>query len=335
MRLWLPLAAGAAVLVVACNTDRPGPTAPTPPGTALSGALVDIQGVNGKAHVLLTRLGVPRGFQRHRKPPPSGTGIFYHGGPIIYSQKVAALYWSTSTIYAGGPTPGTNGAGSADGSLVGFFLSNLGGSPYYNINTTYFDGTGTHVGNAIAYTQFWADNASPGAAPSDAQIQAEVIAGFTSGNLTFDPSTLYLVFTGPGVNLGGGFGSRYCAYHGHFSWNGNDVKYAAEPHDYDFPTACAALSGSPNNDFAADAEVNTVAHETEETNTDEDLNAWFDNVGNENADKCAWQFGTTFQAPNGATANQTIGGRAWLIQMNWVNATNSSGGAIGCRQQWP
>src|SRR5207249_8523178 len=77
----------------------------------------------------------------------------------------------------------------------------------------------------------------------------------------------------------------YCAYHGNFDWNGNDVKYAAMPHDIDF-FDCNALNGSPNDDPAADAEVNTLAHETEETNTDEDLNAWYDNSGNENADKC-------------------------------------------------
>src|SRR2546422_1771980 len=65
------------------------------------------------------------------------------------------------------------------------------------------------------------------------------------------------------------------------------------PHDIDF-FDCNALTGSPNDDPAADAEVNTLAHETEETNTDEDLNAWYDNSGNENADKCAWNFGATY-----------------------------------------
>src|SRR2546426_12820313 len=76
----------------------------------------------------------------------------------------------------------------------------------------------------------------------DQQIQDQVVAGFTSGNLTYDPNTLYLVFSDALVNLGGGFGIVYCAYHGNFSWNGNDVKYAAMPHDIDF-FDCNALNG--------------------------------------------------------------------------------------------
>lgn len=275
-----------------------------------------------------------RGHARRRLSldgPASGTGISYHGGPIIYTQQVAAIYWSSRTIYAGGPAPGTVGPGSADGSLVGFFLSNLGGSPYYNINTTYYDGTNSPVQNSVTYTQYWASNTDvplAGIPVSDAQIQQQIVSGFTSGALPYDPNTLYLVFSDALVDLGGGFGVLYCAYHGHFDWNGNDVKYAAMPHDIDFPD-CNALNGSPNDDPAADAEVNTIAHETEETNTDEDLNAWYDDAGNENADKCAWTFGSTYTAANGATANMTIGGKDFLVQENWVNA-----GSGGCVLSW-
>jgi len=188
------------------------------------------------------------------------------------------------------------------------------------------------VPNSVTYTGYWATGGNAptnGQTVSDAQVQSEVISGLTSGALSFDNSTLYVVFSGPGVNLGGGFGSQYCAYHGNFSWNGHDVKYAVLPHDYDFPSACSALSGSPNNDFAADAEVNTLAHETEETTTDEDLNAWYDRRGNENADKCAWTFGTTYTS-NGATANMKLGGKDYLVQRNWVNA-----GSGGCLQHYP
>ena len=71
------------------------------------------------------------------------------------------------------------------------------------------------------------------------------------------------------------------------------VLYAVMPYNWSHPTSCSALSNSPNNDFGADAEVNTLTHELEETNTDPQLNAWYDSVGNENADKCAWTFGTT------------------------------------------
>jgi hypothetical protein len=280
-----------------------------------------------------THIQLPRGYARGAAKP-ANTGIFYHGGPLFTAQtRVVAIYWSGATIYNGGPNPGATGTGSQDGSLVGAFLRNLGGSPYFNINSTYVDGSGTHVTNSVAYTRFWATTANAptsGQTVSDAQVQAVIVSGLGSGALTFDNSTLYVVFSGPGVNLGGGFGSQYCAYHGHFSSGGRDVKYAVMPHDADFVSGCTALAGSPNNDFAADAEVNTLAHETEETTTDEDLNAWYDRRGEENADKCAWTFGTTYTTSNGSTANMNLGGSDYLVQRNWVNS-----GHGGCLVQYP
>jgi hypothetical protein len=54
--------------------------------------------------------------------------------------------------------------------------------------------------------------------------------------------------------------------------------------------------------------------------TDPNLNAWYDRRGYENADKCAWTFGTTYTTSNGAQANMNLGGLNFLIQQNWVNA---------------
>src|SRR5437660_1010097 len=319
---------GGALLAVACSRDSRSPT-----GDNATPSFLDVID-HSSSHIHIMPPNA-RAFGRDDQAKPGGgsgrksnTGIFYHGGPVVYLTNVVAIYWSAGTIYNGGPAPGATGPGSSDGSLVGFFLRNLGGSPYFNINTTYFDGTGTHVQNVVNYTHFWAANTNvpaSGSSVADAAVQAEIVSGFTSGKLTFDGNTLYAVFSDAGVNLGGGFGTQYCAYHGHFTWNGNDVKYAVMPHDYDFPSACAALNGSPNNDPFADAEVNTLAHETEETTTDEDLNAWYDRRGEENADKCAWTFGSTYTSGNGATANMNLGGKDFLVQRNWVNA-----GSGGC-----
>jgi hypothetical protein len=89
----------------------------------------------------------------------TGTGISDHGGPLLTSQtKVAAVYWASTAVYNGGPTPGTTGSGSSDGSLVGYFMSHVGGSPYFNINTPNYNASGTHVANIVNYTQFWANN---------------------------------------------------------------------------------------------------------------------------------------------------------------------------------
>src|ERR1041384_7767824 len=115
-----------------------------------------------------------------------------------------------------------------------------------------------------------------------------------------------------------GSGCRTVALTGPFAGNGNDVKYAAQPYNYDFPSGCTEQgANTPNGDPAADAEVNTLAHELEETTTDPDLNAWYDHRGQENADKCAWTFGTTYPAGSGV-ANMNLGGKDFLIQRNWV-----------------
>ncbi len=330
-RWWKVTLLGAAVAVAACSTDKPALTGPGSASTAKPSFGVEFANQGDRVHIMLTRDGYAQAFARTGALKSSGTGIYYHGGPIIYTPRIAAIYWASSTIYNGGPTPGTTGSGSQDGSLVGFFMRNLGGSPYWNINTTYTDGGSGFVANSLSYTAFWASNTNvpaSGSTVSDAAVQAQVVAAFTSGALTYDPSTLYAVFSGPGVNLGGGFGSQYCAYHGHFTWNGNDVKYAVMPHDIDYPSGCTAGS-SPNGDAAADAEVNTLAHESEETATDEDLNAWYDRRGYENADKCAWNFGTTYST-SGGPANMSLGGKNFLVQQNWLNANSG-----GCRLSWP
>jgi hypothetical protein len=60
------------------------------------------------------------------------------------------------------------------------------------------------------------------------------------------------------------------------------------------------------------------------------LNAWYDVRGNENADKCAWNFGHTYVGSGGGVANILVGTKDFLVQQNWVNA-----GSGGCAQSWP
>jgi len=64
-----------------------------------------------------------------------------------------------------------------------------------------------------------------------------------------------------------------------------------------------------------------IAHELSEAVTDPDLNAWFDRRGQENGDKCIWNFGTTQTAKNGSQYNVTLGTRNYLLQRIWANAS--------------
>jgi hypothetical protein len=314
------------VLLINACTDSGSVTAPssdvTPPPSA-----AHVQELNNPRHLFHTR----QFYAKSNAAKPNATsGILYHGGKVIASPsitKVVAIYWGAGAIYSGQAS--RTGTGSADPTLIGSFLRNLGGSPYFNINTTYYDGAGARVLNQVGYTGFWStgrDVAVPSASPTDADMVNLIQAGITLKKIAYDPNTVYAIFTGSGINLGGGFGSQYCAYHTHGTTSSGVVLYAAMPHNQDFPGGCTSQLPSPNADVAGNSEVNTLAHEIEETTTDGMANAWFDRRGYENADKCAWTWGTTQTAPGGGTYNmQLADGKYYLVQRNWVNS-----GSGGC-----
>jgi hypothetical protein len=263
--------------------------------------------------------------------PGSGTGISFHGGPVLQGgTKVVAIYWASTPIYLGGPATGT-GPGSGDGSLVGYFLNHLGGSNYFGINTSYTDKNLVPIANTVTYTSFWANSNAPSGTTkvSDSQMIAMLQAGFDSHAIAYDPNTLYLIFTAGKVNLGGGFGTSYCGYHTHGTVTVNSAAvtalYAAMPYDYAYASSCTNGTAAPNGDPGADGEVSVLAHEIEETTTDMMGSAWYDNRGYENADKCAWNFGATYNNGTGI-ANVTIGSKDFLVQQNWQNA--GSGGCV-------
>jgi hypothetical protein len=255
--------------------------------------------------------------------------ISYHGGRVLQSGiKIVSIYWAKSTIYAGGPTQnGGTGSGASDGSLIGHLLRNVGGSPHYNINTSYTDAAGTKLLNSVSYTGFWANNTnvpSTTGRVSNTTIRTMLQSGFTSGKLTYDANTLYTVFSAGRTNLGGGFGTQYCAYHTNMNVTvggvSRNILVAVMPYGYAYAASCTMFSGapSPNSDPAADGEISVLVHEIEEAQTDALGNAWYDANGYENADKCAWTFGTTSTAPNGGKYNVTLGGKNFLIQQNWI-----------------
>ena len=340
-----PLAAVVVLAAVAAACSDVPLAAPT--RTASGAATLtqdpDILGANGPRFFHTKQWHEADNAAKGNAKPGSNSGIFYHGGPVLLSgTNVVAIYWSGSQIYNNGPTPGSAGKKCVDHSLVGTFLANFAPSPYFNINSTYTNGAGSNIADLVTYTGCWAnDTDAPSGTQkvSDADMQAMILSGFASGAIAYDANTLYAIFSDGGVNLGGGFGSQYCAYHFWFTATiggvSRVVKYAAMPYAYAFPSACSMFAGKgavlpANGDPGADAEVNLLAHETEETTTDPEGTAWFDRRGFENADKCAWTFGTTYTTTGGGTANVNLGGTDFLIQQNWVNAGNG-----GCALRFP
>src|SRR5438477_2726122 len=74
------------------------------------------------------------------KPVRGGNnGISYHGGPVILGTTHVYYIW-----YG-------NWSGNTANSILTNLAQNIGGSPYFNINTTYFNGSNQHVTNSVQY----------------------------------------------------------------------------------------------------------------------------------------------------------------------------------------
>jgi len=240
----------------------------------------------------------------------TGNGINYHNGPVVTGTTNVYFIWY-----------GTWATGSQN--ILTAWANSIGGSPYFNINTTYYSGSTSkaYVSNSVAYKGMAMDSYSQGTTLSDASVQTVVSSAISSGKLPLDTNALYFVLTSADVNESSGFCTQYCGWHWYGTISGKNVKYSFIGNPTRCPSACAAqTTSSPNGDIGADAMVSIMSHELEETVTDPNGNAWYDSRGYENGDKCAWNFGATFTAPNGSKANVTLAGAHYLIQQNWVNA---------------
>jgi len=208
------------------------------------------------------------------------------------------------------------------------YAANVGGSPYFAINTTYGDTVGNvpNTPQTIKYVSSVSDSGSLGTSLGDSSIWTLVTNAFKGGKLPVDPNGVYFVLTAPYVAETSGFLSQYCGWHTHANITGlGDIKYSFVGNPDRCPSACAEQIGkSPNGNVGADGMASIIAHELEEAVTDPLLNAWYDRSGMENADKCAWTFGTTHVAGNGSLYNMTLGGSNYLIQRNWLNVGNGS-----------
>ncbi|MDT4955805.1 MAG: hypothetical protein QOJ02_3943 [Acidobacteriota bacterium] len=251
----------------------------------------------------------------------STTPITYHNGPLIRTPVVYIIWY--------GNWNQTNGSDNAAGQqIVRDFLTSVGGSPYFLINTSYSAGGYSITGSVIKGTEI-TNNYSNGTRLSDANILTIVSNSIGAGKLPYDANGVYFVLTSSDVTERSGFCTQYCGWHTAGTATAGHVRYSFVGNANRCLSSCAAQGTvSPNGNPGVDGMLSVVAHELEEATTDPDpRSGWVDSGGAENADKCAWTFGH-FQyqvTSNGSWANMHLGSRDYLIQRNLFHNLNGDG----------
>ena len=205
------------------------------------------------------------------------------------------------------------------------FVIRLSGTSYWNINTLYHESYGNPVSSSLLWGSNINDPYSAGSTLSDADVELVVSSAVLAEQLPLDPQGIYVVVGSPDVTVTSGLGQTWCAFHQKTTVYGIQIAYAFIGHPARNPLECAPQLTGPSGDFAADAMVGILATTLSNVLTDTHLNAWYDRLGLEPADKCAWTFGTTYQTPNGALANIRLGGQDYLLPRLWVPQKGNNG----------
>jgi hypothetical protein len=221
-----------------------------------------------------------------------------HGGPIMTSSVVKAIYWGTrwsNSSFAGDKETGLD-----------TFYQGWTGSGYAG-TTTEFGSSNGQVSGAVSYGGKLVDaTAGPTSPPSTAQIVAEV-AKMISSPVS---NGYYPVYTDLARGSAG-----YCAWHDTGTAHGVQVQVAFF-FNLDGDSGCDPADASTTHSQGLEALANVSGHELSEAETDPHLNAWYDRQGYENADKCAWHFHNLSHFSNGSV---------WKIQGNWSNNAANAG----------
>jgi hypothetical protein len=264
-------------------------------------------------------------------PPPSpsvagGVGpVTYHApGTIMANPNSYVIWYGNWDANSCSAPSGTNSTAS----IIKDLVTNIGGTPWNAINATYYqivDGKKTYVSNSIKYSGCAVDSGSLGLSldgPTGPQVSDVVKRAISREKLPNDVNGVYLVLVASNVNVNG-FLTTFCGYHSAFVNRNTVLKYSfiGDP-SASLGSCISQIIVSPNGNVVADGMASVLAHELVEPISDPLGYSWFDDIGMENADKCAWTYGAAVKAADGSFSNMTIGGRKYLIQQNVAANTN-------------
>ena len=216
--------------------------------------------------------------------------------------------------------------------LMEQYFQDVGGTPFYNILSQYYDNPGGPVRNVVTLGGSFVDTQPYPQAGTvsdpllDGDIAHEIdrVLDAKNGAWVTDDDHMVFVFTGLNVQECSGQTANdgctfthnaeadFCAYHSN-SFN-NNLIYAYIPvvdGCLDTPTF-----QTPNHDQIADAIISIVSHEQFEAVSNPTLGGWFDGTTfeGEMADKCVRIYGPL----SGSDGNVTLAnGHRYLVQEEW------------------
>jgi hypothetical protein len=221
-------------------------------------------------------------------PPHVGYGVYSpsygagplkdHGGPRMGNARFQAIYWNS------------NLATSIQTSIDGFVSSFSDNLPYSKADRSAdYTIVQQYIGAYLltprtSFVDASHDRKKVPSSYSDSSVRNYLASLFSSGRIVPGEDTVFGLYFPSGMKIttqGGSSCSAFCGYHGHFAYNGLDIKYAVFPY-----TDCRACSVAGKQ--VIDILTIVTSHEIREAVTDPDLNAWYDDAGYEADDKCAW-----------------------------------------------
>ncbi len=247
-----------------------------------------------------------------------GSGnLIDHGGLEIANAGFWAVYWNSSVANSTATSTTTTARYATLRAEINDFINSFPNNRNWD-NSTTADYTivqqyGSHAAIAPTLTNWGAfvDNKAAQSVITDSSLKSYLAGLFNAGRLPARNDTIYGLYlpSGMRVSMQGGMScSSFCGYHGHFTYGGLQIKYAVFPY-----LNCSACKLS--NLTVADMLTIVTSHEIREAVTDPGDNgvyAWYDSVGYEADDKCAWHY-----------LYQTAQGR------HWVQPEYSNGGKTG------
>lgn len=196
----------------------------------------------------------------------------------------------------------------------------------------------TYASNKVTLAKSIYVGYSHGLSIHDTDIPIIVKEQLDSNTLPTDVNGIYFVITSINVVDSDGLCTQYCGWHNSAIINETDIKFSLVGDTEQCPDSCSTKPNfaslgyekSPNEDWSADGMASVMLHELAESVADPDPmtdTAWIDGRGAENADKCAWTFGTPYVTNDGCSlANIMIGSRNYMIQQNWTLSSEDKAG---------